>query len=99
MTIKPSTNLSGLISTKGSAAPAVPQKIETAREVPAPPKEKPMLAKSEPQGSQTYWKSMTVKLNQQQYMDLKIQGVQLNKTSQQCMSEAIDLWLSVQKGD
>jgi len=95
MSEKPSTSLSGLISIKGSAAAATPAKAELVKVAPAPLL-KPLPEKSQPKGGQSYWKAMTVKLNRDQYVDLKIHGVKLNKSSQDCISEAIDMWLAAQ---
>jgi hypothetical protein len=98
MSEKPSSNLSGLISIKGSAAAATPAKAEQVKVEPAPLL-KPLPEKSQPKGGQSYWKAMTVKLNRDQYVDLKIHGVKLNKSSQDCISEAIDMWLAAQSAD
>ena len=98
MSEKPSSSLSGLISIKGSAAAATPAKVEPVKIEPAPLL-KPIPEKSQPKGGQSYWKAMTVKLNRDQYVDLKIHGVKLNKSSQDCISEAIDMWLAAQSGD
>nr|WP_181374878.1 hypothetical protein [Polaromonas sp. H6N]AWD72261.1 putative partitioning protein ParB [Polaromonas sp. H6N] len=98
MSEKPSSSLSGLISIKGSAAAATPAKPEPVKIEPAPLL-KPMPEKSQPKGGQSYWKAMTVKLNRDQYVDLKIHGVKLNKSSQDCISEAIDMWLAAQSAD
>jgi hypothetical protein len=95
MSEKPSTSLSGLISIKGSAAAATPAKAELVKVAPTPLL-KPLPEKSQPKGGQSYWKAMTVKLNRDQYVDLKIHGVKLNKSSQDCISEAIDMWLAAQ---
>ena len=95
MSEKPSTSLSGLISIKGSAAAATPAKAELVKVAPDPLL-KPLPEKSQPKGGQSYWKAMTVKLNRDQYVDLKIHGVKLNKSSQDCISEAIDMWLAAQ---
>ena len=100
MSEKPSNSLSGLISIKGSAIAATPLKAETVRVELAPaPLLKPLLEKSQPKGGQSYWKAMTVKLNRDQYVDLKIHGVKLNKSSQDCISEAIDMWLEAQSAE
>ena len=97
MSEKPSNSLSGLISIKGSATAATPVKADLVRVEPA---QSPLLKlspeKSQPKGGQSYWKAMTVKLNRDQYVDLKIHGVKLNKSSQDCISEAIDMWLEAQ---
>jgi hypothetical protein len=95
MNEKPSKSLSGLISIKGSAAAAIPVKVEQVRIEPAPLL-RPLPEKSQPKGGQSYWKAMTVKLNRDQYVELKIHGVKLNKSSQDCISEAIDMWLAAQ---
>jgi hypothetical protein len=55
--------------------------------------------KSIPKGGQAYWKAMTVKLDRDQYNALKIHGVVLNKTSQDCISEAVDMWIERQSRD
>lgn len=89
MTNKPSSSLAGLISLKGTAAAAVPTTDEPI---------KPLPEQSQPAGGQSYWKAMTVKLTRSQYVQLKIHGVELNKSSQLCISEAIDLWLTAQRG-
>lgn len=92
-------NLDNLISVKGDAKAAVPAvKQPPAEALPqaAPAAPRPLPAKSQPQGGQSYWKAMTVKLNREQYVSLKIHGAELNKTSQDCISEAIDLWLAAQ---
>ena len=100
MSEKPSKSLSGLISIKGSAIAATPVKAEPVRVELAPaPLLKPSSEKSQPKGGQSYWKAMTVKLNRDQYVDLKIHGVKLNKSSQDCISEAIDMWLEAQSAD
>ena len=98
MSKKPSSSLSGLISIKGSAAAATPVTVEPVKVVPAPLL-KPLAEKSQPKGGQSYWKAMTVKLNRDQYVDLKIHGVKLNKSSQDCISEAIDMWLAAQSAE
>jgi len=95
MSEKPSSSLSGLISIKGSAAAAIPVKAEPVKIEPGP-LQKILPEKSQPKGGQSYWKAMTVKLNRDQYVDLKIHGVKLNKSSQDCISEAIDMWLAAQ---
>lgn len=95
MASKPSDSLSGLISVKGSAAATVPVKPEPIREA-VKPLAKIFPEKSQPKGGQSYWKAMTVKLDRDQYVNLKIHGAKLNKTSQECISEAIDLWLAAQ---
>ena len=98
MSDKPSSSLSGLISIKGSAAAAIPVKAELAKVEPVP-LQKTLPEKSQPKGGQSYWKAMTVKLNREQYVDLKIHGVKLNKSSQDCISEAIDMWLAAQSAE
>lgn len=50
-----------------------------------------------PPGGQSYWKAMTVKLDRTQYNALKVHGVVQNRTSQDCISEAIDMWLAYQE--
>lgn len=47
-------------------------------------------------GGQSYWKAMTVKLNRVQYNALKIHGVEQNRTSQDCIAEAVDMWIAAQ---
>jgi hypothetical protein len=98
MSEKPTSSLSGLISIKGNAAAATPAKAEPVR-VESAPLPKPLPEKSQPKGGQSYWKAMTVKLNRDQYVDLKIHGVKLNKSSQDCISEAIDMWLAAQSAE
>lgn len=58
---------------------------------------KPEDRKPVPPGGQSYWKAMTVKLDRTQYNALKVHGVVQNRTSQDCMSEAIDMWLAYQE--
>ena len=100
MSEKPSNSLSGLISIKGSAAAATPVKAEPVKVEPTSTRLiKPLTEKSQPKGGQSYWKAMTVKLNRDQYVDLKIHGVKLNKSSQDCISEAIDMWLAAQSAE
>lgn len=55
-------------------------------------------SRTAPPGGHGYWKAMTVKLNRQQYNALKILGVEQNRTSQDCISEAIDHWIAAQGG-
>ena len=98
MSEKPLSSLSGLISIKGSAAAAIPVKAEPVKIEPVP-LQKILPEKSQPKGGQSYWKAMTVKLNRDQYVDLKIHGVKLNKSSQDCISEAIDMWLAAQSAE
>lgn len=100
MTSKPLDSLSGLISVKGSAAATVPvlAKSEPIRGA-VTPLAKVLPEKSQPKGGQSYWKAMTVKLDRDQYVNLKIHGAKLNKTSQDCISEAIDLWLAAQDAE
>jgi len=98
MTIKPTGSLAGLISVKGNAVAAVPTKPEPYTPPPQPIAA-PLPEKSQPKGGQSYWKAMTVKLGRDQYVSLKIHGAKLNKTSQDCISEAIDLWLAAQNAE
>ena len=98
MTSKPLNSLAGLISMKGGAIAAVPGKPEPFT-APFQALPTPLPEKSQPKGGQSYWKAMTVKLDRDQYVSLKIHGAKLNKTSQDCISEAIDLWLAAQNAE
>lgn len=68
---------SGLVATKGQAAPAV---TPTAR---AEPKAQ----------SSDYYKALTVKLDRDRYETLKNAGIKQDKKSQEIFVEALDLWL------
>lgn len=72
---------------KGSAGASVSPEQAQTRAEPRPA----------PKGGQSYWKAMTVKLDRAQYTSLKIYGVESNRTSQDCIAEAIDMWIAAQR--
>ena len=93
MAIKPSSLGAGLFIKKGEAAPVVSS--DTVESTPAPavePKIKKAIVQVE-EGGQSYWKALTLKLDRERYTALKKRGVDLNKTSQTILIEALDLWL------
>jgi hypothetical protein len=105
MNAKPATLGAGLIMVKkGEAAPAVAAPVPelevgegvTVESVPAPVATKAQRAVPAPvveQGGQSYWKALTLKLDRERFTALKKRGVDLNKTSQVILTEALDLWL------
>ena len=76
-THKPGTLSSSLVAVKGQAAATMPQ--DSHRPVPL-----------EVPG---YFKAMTLKIDRDRYRRLKQMGLDLDKTSQQLLIEAVDLLL------
>lgn len=88
---KPASLGAGLIS-KGQATPAA---IALPPAAPVRQAEKTAIKTSE---GQDYYKALTVKLDRDRYQALKSAGLALDKKSQQILVEALDLWLSKNKG-
>lgn len=76
-THKPGTLTGSLVSVKGQAVATVEQ---------APLKVAPVEIEG-------YFKAMTLKIDRQRYRRLKQMGLDMNKTSQQLLIEAVDLLL------
>lgn len=74
---KPGTLTSSLVAVKGQAGPTVAQ-------------EPPVSVPVEVPG---YFKAMTLKIDKTRYRRLKQMGLDLDKTSQQLLIEAVDLLL------
>lgn len=83
MTKQKPSNLGAGRITKGNAAP-LPQ-------VTIKPKE---IANS----VSTYHKALTVKLDKSRYIALKTAGIQVDKSTQEIMVAALDLWLAKNVG-
>jgi hypothetical protein len=64
------------------------------RKIAAKPKS---VIPAKPEGGQAYWKAMTLKLDYDRFVELKHLGVVRNKTSQDCLVEALDLWLDANR--
>ena len=77
-THKPGTLTGSLVAVKGQAVATVEQKP----------------IRIEPVEIEGYFKAMTLKIDRQRYKRLKQMGLDLNKTSQQLLIEAVDLLLS-----
>ena len=77
-THKPGTLTGSLVAVKGQAMATVEQ---------APIKIVPVEVEG-------YFKAMTLKIDRQRYRRLKQMGLDLNKTSQQLLIEAVDLLLA-----
>lgn len=78
---------SALIARKGEAKPTPAISAEHSAVVPAPAAE---IATTE---TKTYYKSMTFKVDRVRYERLKQAGLQLNKRSQDILTEALDQYL------
>ena len=78
---KPGTLLSSLVTVKGQAAPTVANE---------PPKPVPVEVPG-------YFKAMTLKIDRDRYRRLKQMGLDLDKTSQQLLIEAVDLLLGARR--
>lgn len=81
---KPATLSSSLVAVKGQAVAAAP--LEKSREQVVPLTPVPEVASG-------YFKAMTFKIDRDRYKRLKQLGLDTDKTSQQLLSEAVDLLL------
>lgn len=79
----PATLSSSLVAIKGQATPSSP--LPTARVEPSPTPAPAPLEKN--------LKAMTLKLDRERYMSIKKIGLDEGKSSQQLLSEAVDLLL------
>ena len=77
-THKPGTLTGSLVAVKGQA-------VATVEQTPI---------RIEPVEIEGYFKAMTLKIDRQRYRRLKQMGLDLNKTSQQLLTEAVDLLLA-----
>lgn len=94
--MKPTLDLASLVQ-KGQAIASVSPAQAEARV--SNLEQQPQIAKQPsaiPKGGQSYWKAMTVKLDRTQYNALKVCGVMQNRTSQDCISDAVNLWIAQQ---
>lgn len=93
MSTKPTGLPLGLIK-KGAAAPTIPSS-----QAPAP-EPQPVVIEDEPDEplkshfprAQRYYKALTLKLDEERYMALKMKGLRSGRTSQEILVEAVDLW-------
>ena len=89
MSTKPTGLPLGLIK-KGDAAPTTPVSPAPAP-VATPPADTGQPASGAPRG-QRYFKALTLKLDEERYMALKMKGLRTGATSQDILVEALDLW-------
>lgn len=96
MTRKFAASLVGLV-TKGAATPTPAVGSGTAL---TPAIEASMAAASTQfaKSAHTYHKSLTLKLDEERYRSLKLAGLELERSSQDILVEALDAWLSMKGG-
>lgn len=85
------TLTSGLIATKGQAAPAVRHDHLTA---PVTPAAAPVAAEPEAKPATAYYKALTIKLDKEHYDALKSLGIKLDKKSQEIFVLALKDFLA-----